>query len=58
MAVMLMNSNNNINNKNNNKQYFHLKKQALIKSKSVCPSIFKCKTTKYIQAHELTLKLE
>ena len=43
MTVMLMNSNDNINNNNNNKQYFHVKKQTLIKRKSVCPSILNVK---------------
>ena len=43
MTVMLINSNNNMNNNNNNKQYFYVKKQTLIKSKSVCPSILNVK---------------
>ena len=41
MTVMLMNDNNN--NNNSKKQYFNVKKQTLIKSKSACPSILNVK---------------
>ena len=52
MTVMSMN-----NNDNNTKQYFHVKKQTLIQSKSAYPSILNVKRLN-IYTHKLTHKLE
>ena len=51
MTVMLMNNNNN-----SKKQYFHVKKQTLIQSKSVCRSILNVKRPN-IHTYKLTHKL-
>ena len=52
ITVMPMNNNNN-----SKKQYFHLKKQTLILSKSACPSILNVKLPN-IYTNKLTHKLE